>query len=397
MLNKKMNLDQKITYGSFKNLSKDNVPGTLYKTPYKIPQRGYGTNELFDPDKCVIHLVDLTSIHITNFLFFDMQKDTNTSYDTYSSHNSSDNTDNDNIDSGDSNNSSYDSYGSLEYVDDQNKKFNINMQNVLRNESQDTSQLEILLQQHLKLLIDYITDQHCELWDMMKRGDLIEDVSITKFNDCLDNVDNFSPTRGRYIVDKIDNDLHNDLHKKNNRLKGSDIVRNGLTIKYLVRDSGPKKNTRYTIPINMHTITDFPIGYFDDTVTNDYLCPLDTPRTSWGIDSCLISLDVNRLRLDKLTKNKIHHISKNKIDNNNGESLIVDYLYTIILFGGAKYMIISEYSSKLIRYNMKNELIHFINKFKTPNYIITYNKKEDANVKEIANKENVLINNVLCI
>lgn len=366
MLNKKITYDhndQKLTFGH-------RLPSSGPIKQKTIISKGYNTNKLFDTDKCVIHLVDLTQIHIANFISLNSN--------SYNNSDCSDSDVTDDISVGDINSFCI---------------FNENSTHP------DNAQVEVLLQKQLKLITDYITDQYCELWNIMKRGDLLEDVSITQFNDHLDCMDNFSPTRGRYIIDKVCSDLsYNTQSKGNNRLKGSDITRNGLTIKYLVRNVSPKTIMCYTIPMDMYTITDFPIGYFDNIVINDALCLtmgslrlIGTTHISWGSGNCLVSLDINKLHLNKLTKNKVKHVIKNR------ENIIIDYLYVIITFHSIRYMIISEYSSALMRYDMKIELKHFMNKLKTVQHMDTYNRKDDILMKDIANSENILMNNVLCI
>jgi hypothetical protein len=329
-------LNQRITFGSYE------------KPNNTIAKKDINENKLFDTDKCVLHLIDLSAIHIANFM-----------------------------------------------CNEHNPKL-INCDLIMgsqKNIDTDSSEYgkkgKAILQQHqhLEEIINYITDQHFELWNIMKRGDLIEDVSMSQFNDSLDNINDYLPTCGRYIVDKINAD------KDLGRLKGSDIIRNGLTIKYLVKDYGPNKITQYTIPIDMYTITDFPIGYFDNILINNYLCPIDKTHTSWNCNSCLISLDVNRLHLDKITCNNIFHVIKTRKD----KIIPIDYLYIIITFKGIKYMIISHYSSETVRYDMNVETLRFIEKFKFVQYMDTYNREENNIIKEIAQNECVLIDNVLCI
>jgi len=340
-------INHKITLGRYTNISgSESITSKI-------------NNNILYADKCVLHLIDLT--HITKHIYLDIDSD------------------------------------SLFVEDlDSDDEININITSSHKLKKDISNSNKISLQQHLQLIIDYIIDQHSDLWHMMKRGDLIEDISMTQFNDQLDCLDDFSPTKGLYIVDKIDND--------NNKkcLTGSDIIRNGLTIKYL--DKMYKSNIqnniinnifiRYAPSITMYTITDFPIGYFDNIIINNYMCsgPTDKSRTSWGFDNCLISLDVNRLYLNKLIKNDVHHVVKYRYNNQ-----LIDYLYVIITFNNLRYMIISEYSSELMRYNMKNEIIYFINKFKSVHHMNTYNKTKDSLINEIAASENILINNVLCI
>ena len=100
-----------------------------------------------------------------------------------------------------------------------------------------------------------ITDQHMELWKMMKRGDLVEDINISGHI-----------TNGRFIVDSIIDNTK------------MDIIRHGLVIKDLERTF----DTKGTILRTMHIITEFPSGYFDDSnlIVNDYLCPGEQPKSS---------------------------------------------------------------------------------------------------------------------
>lgn len=393
---------------------------------HKKKSKKYNNNKVFDENKCVLHLIDLTPVHITNYMCSkssrhatDNDTDTDTDTDTNTNTDSESDTDtNSNFDSGYDFDTDYDLDEDVAYVNNHiNINFNYDENTSSKTLSDNNNDISldkdfIKIQKHLKSIIDYITDQHCELWNMMKRGDLLEDISMSQFNERLESLDDFSPTRGRYIVemiDSIDNVVNdnddNDDNKNNtldvkitkNRLTGADVIRNGLTIKYLFVDYGKQKILCHTTPINMHTITDFPIGYFDDVIINDYLCPCESPRTSWGLDCCLISLDVKRLHLNKLTNNNIFHVSTYMDADNNSKSILVDYLYIIITFKKIRYMLISEYSSKLMRYDMKVERQHFIDKFRCRQHMYTYDKKSDKIIKRIAAKENVAINNVLCI
>lgn len=382
MPNHKLNFHKKITFGSTLNqkFSLDNKNGksSSESDPKKIStvlssktELTFGNNnnpnQIFDTEKCVIHLIDLTPIHIPDIGF--LNSDNNLFY----------------------------------HDGDDDSNINSNLVTV--------SNIDVLLQKQLEIIIEYIIDQHYDLWDKMKRGDLIEDIGITQYNDCLNSLDKFMPTKGRYIVDNISNtnaivnntNVDTDIDKINANvcLKGSDIIRNGLTIKYLVVNSGPNMVTRYTTPIDMHTITDFPIGYFDNQniITNNYLCPKEKSRTCWGFDNCLVSLDINRLRINNLSKDSINHTSKNLYINDESIVIVVviDYLYIITKFNNIKYMIISEYSSKLEKYDMNNEIYRFIDKFSCIHHMDTYNIKDNDLVKDIANDNNILIDNVLCI
>lgn len=320
----------------------------------------------FDTNKCVLHLIDLTQLYVKNYMrvqmhSYDSNNDSSRSYDHSSYDHSS--YDISSLDSG------------CDYSSDDINNTEVNQ----------------MLENHLSLMMDYITDQHGELWNMMKKGDLIEDISITRLNDDLECLNDYLPTRGRYIIDEI---IDNDINDKNIfYLKSSDITRNGLTIKYLNKHN-IYKISQYAPPLNFFTITNFPIGYFDDIVINDYLCPNEIPRSCWGMEKCLISLDIVHLGLNKLNKNKIYH--KIILEHKNDVSFYIDYLYIIIIFDNIRYMIISEYSSEILNHDMKKEKRLFVKKFKTARYLNNYDK-DNKNIKMIAFMQKVAIENVLYI
>ncbi|VBB18561.1 hypothetical protein YASMINEVIRUS_1024 [Yasminevirus sp. GU-2018] len=254
--------------------------------------------------------------------------------------------------------------------------------------------------EYLKSLVDFITDQHRELWDIMKRGDIVEDISTTQFNDRLESIDDYSPTRGRYIVDYDNlNENPNDDESgsgssSRERLSVAQVLRNGLTLRYLTVDDEPNKLTRHTPPKTMHTITDFPIGYFDDVEVNDILCPGEIPRSSWG-GECSIFLDESKLKLNKLKKQNIKHVTRKTIRNNNPTT--VDYLYTTITYNSVKYLLVSEYPTKPMKYNIDREKEFLIKKVRSGKHLDPYDRTKDTVVKSIATKEGVDIKNVLCV
>jgi hypothetical protein len=91
-------------------------------------------------------------------------------------------------------------------------------------------------------ITEYITDQHSELWFMMKQGDLIENISKSGYR-----------SEGRYYVDI-----------EYSQKPHIQLVRNKLIVKELYREH----DTYGTLTPYFHTITQFPIHYFDDILVN---------------------------------------------------------------------------------------------------------------------------------
>lgn len=231
----------------------------------------------------------------------------------------------------------------------------------------------------LENMARFISQHHSELWDVMKRGDLIKDVSISSDNEIL------NPTVGVYVVDKLDFET--------NEISGIHIIRNGLTIRNLHKDSGKGKITRYNIPSDMYSITQFPLGYFDDIVINDEYSPYyHDPRTiSLWYSKCMISLDKKALKINKNTK--VFHKTKNVLYED--RMINVDYLYVVLKFNNEKYMIISEYVPLPTKYNIAKEKLAFIKKLRKQNLF----ELEDivGDVESIAKAHKIDSKNIVCV
>jgi hypothetical protein len=217
-----------------------------------------------------------------------------------------------------------------------------------------------------KYITDYITDQHAEMWTMMKRGDLVEDISVSGYR-----------SEGRYIVD-IDKDT-----------KDLGVTRNGLIIRDLYRDY----DIHGSVYPDMYTITEFRVGYFDNPDINDYLCGPEM-KSYWHCELSPIALDTKRLRLDRLTKENVFHANHKLPDTDDSQGADSDYLYVVVKFKGIAYMIIRDFSNRYSVHDMKKELIRFIKMFKESNIFERYEHESDENIKRIALTEEVRIENV---
>lgn len=229
----------------------------------------------------------------------------------------------------------------------------------------DTSENVIGLKM-AKYITGHITDQHAELWNMMKRGDLIEDISSSGYRSV-----------GRYIVDTDEN------------TKDLGILRNGL----LIRDLYREYNKNGTIYPDMYSITDFPIGYFDNLVVNSYLCGPDM-KSYWHCELSPIAFNKGKLRLDKLTTDNVFHVKDNLPDIEDSKGATADYLYIVIKYKGTSYMIIRDYSNRYFEYDMKKEMRLFLKLFKENTMFERYDHKNDDNIQKIANSEDVSTENV---
>lgn len=231
--------------------------------------------------------------------------------------------------------------------------------------NEDTKASEIGMKT-ARYITNFITDQHAELWNMMKRGDLVEDVSSSGYR-----------SEGRYIVD-VDKDT-----------KDLGVMRNGLVIRSLYLEY----DDYGTIYPDMYTITEFPIGYFDNLVVNSYLCGPDM-KSYWHCELSPISLDTKKLRLNSLTKDNVFHVNHALPDTDDSKGADSDYLYVVVKFKGTNYMIIRDYSNRYSKYNMKKELKLFLKMFKESHMFERYDHKSDENIKLIASSENVKIEDV---
>jgi len=213
------------------------------------------------------------------------------------------------------------------------------------------------------VITNYITDKHVELWKMMKRCDLLEDVSSSGYK-----------SNGRYIIDK-------DVNSRS--------IQNFLVVKELCTDY----DDYGSIYPDMYTITEFPIGFFDDILINNHMLKSETMRSSWNCR--YVCFDTKKLKLDQLTVDEVHHVSTTKkytLNDDRNFTYNVDHLYILIMFEGIKYMIIQEYSHKYYIYVMSKEISDFTKLFKESKMFRCENITND--IKTIASTENVKMENV---
>jgi hypothetical protein len=219
-----------------------------------------------------------------------------------------------------------------------------------------------------KHITKYITDQYSELWNMMKYGDLIEDISSSGYR-----------SEGRYIVDR-------DLETKD-----LGILRNGLIIKDLYRDY----DIYGSILPKMYTITKFPIGYFDNPIINTYLG--SSMKSYWHCQLCPVIFNVKKLHLDTLTQDNIYHMNLKLDDLEDSFNSDADYLYVILKFRNNDYMIIKDYSNRYSRYCMKKELNMFIKMFKKNIFHERYDHMDNKNILHIAQIEKIDLHNIILL
>lgn len=217
-----------------------------------------------------------------------------------------------------------------------------------------------------------ISDQHIELWGMMKRGDLVEDISRSGYR-----------SAGRYIVDE-DSDS-----EKTDPLS---IVRHGLIVKNLSFEF----DEYGTILPNMYTITEFPVGYFDNIVVNNYICSNEQSSSYWHCELSPICLDTKKLKLDKLTKDNIFHkICKRVIVADSQTDVNDHYLYIIITYRGINYMLYGLYKDEILKQNIELETKKIIKSLKKN--VMFGVSSVDENAIKIAREEDVLEQNILNI
>jgi hypothetical protein len=146
-----------------------------------------------------------------------------------------------------------------------------------------------------KIINSVINSKYDVLWSLMKEGDLVEDLTVSGYR-----------SQGRYIVKK---DAENKLYV------------DGLHTDY--DDYG-------TIPPEFATITKFPLGYFDELITNDGFHFKKEARSYWHSDICYMWLDTKKLKLDKLTHDSV---KIKKCDNNY-------YVHTVVKYNKTNYLLL---------------------------------------------------------
>lgn len=222
---------------------------------------------------------------------------------------------------------------------------------------------------------EYISDQYPKLWKMMKRGDIVEDVSASGYR-----------SQGRYIVDTE--------HSQKDHMK---MIRCGLVVRDLYYDY----DDYGTVPFNFYSITEFPLWYFDDEnlVVNDTLCN-NTFYSYWHSTPTPIALDHKRLKLDSLSSDNIFSRRVKEKKWFNGDSNwfeYYEYLYIVLTFKKINYLIIERFSNtkKKSKINSEKKFIEHINYQMLEIVNLEQIRKEYPNVVEIANKENVNNENIL--
>lgn len=301
----------------------------------------YDVSKVFNINKCVVHLID-TSIY---------------------KHSNDCNNDNNGDDDDDD--------------DDNNNDDNINIK--LKEDE----------------INNFITEHCIELWAMMKKGDFIEDIAIS-----CNNMNNkyYNKYHARYIVDV---ELNQSIH--------IELIRQGLVIKNLFDELYESKYKYYLTPkinINMYTITEFPIGYFDNIVFNDFFCSNNMINYSNYSNEqnnyfFPILFDTIKLKFDKLTNTDIMNITYNKEEYDHYEKKIMKYneyyIYIIIIYENIKYMIVSRDTDKYHEYYKIKTMSLFLTHIKSTKMIECLVNSSDDNIKNIAQKENILINNVILL
>lgn len=228
----------------------------------------------------------------------------------------------------------------------------------------------------IKNINQMITDQHMELWSMMKRGDLVEDISLSGYR-----------TKGRYVVDKNDSSSFN-----------MNIIRNGLSVVNL----NYKHDKCGTLPNNMYTITEFLPGYFDDKnlVVNDYFCPGEESRSSWNYDKCAVYFDTDKLKLNNIKSENITHLTHEKKHEFSENFYNVHYLYLQVKHIDDKsnkicYLLYGSYSDEFTKQNIELETKKIIKRFSSNGDKIFYPECVDQNILNLAKKLGIDKKNIL--
>ena len=200
-----------------------------------------------------------------------------------------------------------------------------------------------------------ITSKYAVLWEMMKEGDLVEDLDTSGYR-----------SMGRFIVkkDRVGKLYVDSLHTDYD-------------------DYG-------TVPPEFETITKFPIGYYDNWIINDSFHVGEEHKSYWHSDNCYMWLNTIKLHLDNLTPDKI------KIKKCGNEY----YVHTVVEYKGVKYLLYNECSRKygptpFTSSKLKDEFIELFDYPVFNGYDKCYLKTTDVLTKILTkngiDKENVML------
>jgi hypothetical protein len=173
-------------------------------------------------------------------------------------------------------------------------------------------------------LSEYISDQIPELWEDLRHGDILEDISRVG--------DEEESMRGVYVVTRSEeSDTFN-------------LINHGLRISELEWSS---EREEWVIPSEFTAITKFPFGYHDHhnmVVNNTYARGYDEPLSEWTTIPCPVPLDLKKLRLDKknLTSDHIFECIGNGLT----------FSYVVLMFRGQNYLIGTDDTSSVLRYRL---------------------------------------------
>lgn len=222
--------------------------------------------------------------------------------------------------------------------------------------------------EYINALNEYITDQYIDLWKMMKRGDLIEDISLLGRYD-------FNMFDGRYIVDSV---------KQNKKNEAINLIRNNLTIKLLDQQGDELAGT--VVPTRDYlTITEFPINYFDNIIINNHHCDCHTPfliNEFWGNHKCKIRLDMVELGLKKIKINEIQQKTYSKIV----------FLYVTFEYDNANFMIIQSFENTNDIKKQKSAFLRLLHK---ETLFQPKNINNSKYIYKIAHENNICKSNII--
>jgi hypothetical protein len=204
---------------------------------------------------------------------------------------------------------------------------------------------------------NHITKKYPSLWTMMKKGDLVEVVNMSGYR-----------SDGRYYVDEY-------KRKKTNNLSINSLY-------YGYDDYG-------SIPKHFSTISNFPIGYFNEEniITNNTFVPNTTKSSYWHSNHHPMFIDTKSLKLDTV---KYDDIFVDYILDDEKENYV--FAYVILKFRQKDYcfLIYKVIKEKVQNDNIIKELIKkLINIFKNKPMIV-----EMENIDEIFDENNSMINKI---
>jgi hypothetical protein len=237
----------------------------------------------------------------------------------------------------------------------------------------------------IKKIMQYISTNHNDIWKCAKRGDLIEDVSFAELAKSHDLNSN-----SNHAIFAIDQNISCAKHI-DSKLMTEYILQNGLILKPLERTTVKNGITRLSLPVNMFTLTEFKIGYFDQRlVIVKYIkhLPFTESVIYWNTQNkCLVRIDSLSLNLSHLTINNILQTKSNKLNNL--------YIYAVVTSYKSKWIIATKCSS--IKSEIKKNKALFLARLHNETVFESFDIDKSSDIIQVAMTNNIILDDLLFV